>query len=197
MAEFRYLHAPADGKIAFFRFWKVRIKFKVNVQPGLHHKTRAVEPALNFQAPAPICKRFWLRFRLQNDLGHCKLKAIVLFVQLACPTKIGLWNRNSYFRLRLQHLQVLGSGSTALHLTLLWRPSTKMNYIHPWPTSKKGSTSTLYALCVLFGVPRVLGRRKPSLVCPGEPHGWFRGGCCIDGKSTAVPRVKLFLASTD
>jgi len=39
---------------------------------------------LNFLALAPTSQSFWLW--LQNDLVRWKLNAIVLFVQLACPT---------------------------------------------------------------------------------------------------------------
>ena len=64
---------------------------------------------LYFLAPAPTS--LWLRNRLQNDLVHWKLKTIVLFVQVACPTNMSVEQEPEFqvlappskiFRVRLQ-----------------------------------------------------------------------------------------------
>jgi len=58
--------------------------------------TAAVQLELKIQAPALAPTSKTVSFPLQKDLVHAKLKTIVglLYVQLACPHKLVLWNWN-------------------------------------------------------------------------------------------------------
>jgi len=62
-------------------------------------QTRAVEPLVKFQAPAPTSRCFWLRVRtiisVQKTEKNCNICKIRL------PHKISLWKGNPNFRVRI------------------------------------------------------------------------------------------------
>jgi len=83
---------------------------------------------LKFLAPASTC--FWLQ--LQTDLVHWKLKTIVLFVQLVCPTNYGCGTTSKFQApAPFHHLKVFTSGSDSTHPKLLGL-GPRVPVPHPW-----------------------------------------------------------------
>ena len=94
--------------------------------------TRAVEPKLKFQAPAPGIYIFWLLLQYIEVLapaterfGPLKTHNDCIICTTRLPNKLLLRNWNPNSRLRLQPLKVFGSGYSHPHFA--WAPAPQ-----PW-----------------------------------------------------------------